>query len=522
MIPKLAYRMIEEVVGEENVSDDPVILDSYSFQYLAELQEGGAKWLPRPAAVVLPGSTEEVQAVVKICNRFNIKFKAHSTGWGVWSGVGREGVILLDLRRMNRIVMIDEDNMYAVVEPYVTFAQLQVEAMKKGLTCHIIGAGANASVLASCTSMCGYGWTGIKMSHSGRNVLAVEWVLPTGEILRLGSLGCGSGWFCGDGPGPSLRGAMRGWAGTLGGLGVFTKCAVKLYEWPGPSSLEVKGATPFYEVEVPENFRVYVPVFPDWKSFADAAYMVGEAEIGMVMCRNAPFLIGMALSPSVKDFYSLWESGALKDARFNFVIVLGGSKRQVEYEEKVLRAILEKTGGRNHPLAEDEFTQRQLFLAMIKCCYNARGVFKASGSFHTSLGSLESWDSAVRGAKIGEALKKRFIEAGALTDDGGDNAWGGIYEHGYFGHLEELFLYDPRDPASKDGAREYLQACVNTAIEERLGFGLEALTEGAETHDTYGPLMCNYHKWMRKIKAALDPKNLSDHSFYISPSEEDQ
>ena len=113
MIPKLAYRMIEEVVGEENVSDDPVILDSYSFQYLAELQEGGAKWLPRPAAVVLPGSTEEVQAVVKICNRFNIKFKAHSTGWGVWSGVGREGVILLDLRRMNRIIMIDEDNMYA-------------------------------------------------------------------------------------------------------------------------------------------------------------------------------------------------------------------------------------------------------------------------------------------------------------------------------------------------------------------------------------------------------------------------
>ena len=49
--------------------------------------------------MVLPGSTEEVQAVVKTCNRYKIKFKAFSTGWGFWGGPGSECVIQLDLRR---------------------------------------------------------------------------------------------------------------------------------------------------------------------------------------------------------------------------------------------------------------------------------------------------------------------------------------------------------------------------------------------------------------------------------------
>ena len=64
-----------------------------------------------------------------------------------------------------------------------------------------------------------------------RNVLAgqVEWVTPEGEIIKLGSLGSSSEWFCGDGPGPSLRSALRGAASSAGGIGVFTKAATKVY-----------------------------------------------------------------------------------------------------------------------------------------------------------------------------------------------------------------------------------------------------------------------------------------------------
>jgi FAD/FMN-containing dehydrogenase len=197
------------------------VLDCYAFQSLEN--QGTMPWVVRPVVVALPVSTEEVQALVRICNRQGLKYKAFSTGWGAWCGPTTDNVVQIDLRRMNRILEIDEKNMYAVVEPYVCGAQLQAEAMKVGLNTHIIGAGPNCSPLASATSGWGVGHDGIYMSYSPRNLLGLEWVQPTGEILRLGAPGSGKGWFCGDGPGPSLRGTMRGYFGALSGMGVFTK-----------------------------------------------------------------------------------------------------------------------------------------------------------------------------------------------------------------------------------------------------------------------------------------------------------
>ena len=123
---------------------------------------------------------------------------------------------------MNRILEINEKNMYAVVEPYVIFAQLQAELMKRGLNCNITGAGSNCSALPIAAHQ-GLGHLSISGSYGERNLLAVEWVTPDGEIVRLGSSGSLGEWFCGDGPGPSLRGIIRGNVVPLGGLGVFTR-----------------------------------------------------------------------------------------------------------------------------------------------------------------------------------------------------------------------------------------------------------------------------------------------------------
>ena len=68
-----------------------------------------------------------------------MKFKPFSTGWGLFSAPFAKDVISLDLRRMNRILEIDEKNMFAVVEPYVINVQLQAELMKRGLNTHMIG-----------------------------------------------------------------------------------------------------------------------------------------------------------------------------------------------------------------------------------------------------------------------------------------------------------------------------------------------------------------------------------------------
>ncbi|MEI6294211.1 MAG: FAD-binding oxidoreductase [Methanomicrobiales archaeon] len=155
VIQEEAYKDLELCVGPENISREPAVLDGYAWQYLAD---GG--WVERPVAVVLPASTEEVQAVVKACNRHSLKFKPFSTGWGVWGGCSEDNVVQIDLRRMNRIIEIDAKNMRAVIEPYVCGAQLQAEAWKVGLNTNIIGAGPNCSPLAAATSVVGLGHSG--------------------------------------------------------------------------------------------------------------------------------------------------------------------------------------------------------------------------------------------------------------------------------------------------------------------------------------------------------------------------
>jgi glycolate oxidase len=520
-LPRNVLRILEDIVGPENISDEPVVLDTYAFQYLAETVTG-TKFCARPGAVVLPGSTEEVQAIVKTCNRYRVKFKALSTGWGVWNTVGGEGTIQLDLRRMNRILDIDDKNMYAVVEPYVIGAQLQVEAMKRGLNCHIIGAGANFSPLASCTSMVGHGLSGIFMGFSARNPLAVEWVLPTGDILRLGSLGSGAGWFCGDGPGPSLRGIMRGFMGAMGGMGVFTKCAVKLYPWPGPPVLQIEGLTPEYTTSVPDNFRFYALAFPNWDRFADAAYKIAEAEIGYVMGRQLPpGLVPLLLVRSSAEYAQTRQSGMadelMQEFRHAFLLVLAGSSlREIEYQEKALKEILAETEGRIPSLTQDPEIEKTGFSFLVKGDRNGL-IFKLAGTFHTSFGAATAWDAAVAGAKTGEELKKKYIEKGVIVDDAADAAWGGLYEQGRFGHLEELFMYDPSDPESAKGAVEYLAEADEAVLQRSLGQPLGALPNQAA--GVYGPACFNYQDWMRRIKKAFDPNVASDPSFYIEPEE---
>ena len=83
-----AYRALEDIVGPKNISDDPSICDSYAFQYLAEtVRPDQSHFMPRPVAAMMPCGTEEIQAIVNVCNRYKIKVKAYSTGWYHFSGL---------------------------------------------------------------------------------------------------------------------------------------------------------------------------------------------------------------------------------------------------------------------------------------------------------------------------------------------------------------------------------------------------------------------------------------------------
>jgi len=517
MIPKDMYKEMEDVLGPDNISQEPGVLDGYAWQPVLSLFK--TKWLNRPAAVVLPETTEEVQKIVKIINKHKMKFKAFSTGWAAWGGPSQEGVVQIDLVRMNRIIEIDEKNMYAVVEPYVCGSQLQAEAMKKGLNCHIIGAGPNCSPLASTTAGWGYGHTGLMTSFGGRNALSVEWVLPDGDVLTIGSAGSGGAWFSGEGPGIGLRGIMRGFGGTQGGLGVFTKCAIKLYPWYGPRKIEVKGVLLDVQTEVPETEKVFYAIAPSYENFADLAYKIGNAEIGYVFCKESPAAYLMLILPRHADKF--FESETMKSMlkafqHFALIMLSAGSKRQAEYEEKVLRKIVAETDSilidaKNLPNYGATWwtTVRSALTAM---------VFRPGGDFLTSFGSAVEYDTAVLQAKIGEKIKRRYVNEGVFKEDLADVTWGGIYEgSANWGHLEEVGMFDRRDGKSEERFR-YLEETADTTVKEHVGFGISNLEPGA--WKTFGPLLYNYHLWQGKIKQAFDPEFSADANFYVPPIDE--
>jgi FAD/FMN-containing dehydrogenase len=101
-----------------------------------------------PEVVVLPASTEQVVQILRLLHRENIAFVPRGAGTGLSGGCLPVGApVMIGTSRMNRIIEINEDNMYAVVEPYVIHAQLQAELMKRGLTCNVNGAGGITSAM---------------------------------------------------------------------------------------------------------------------------------------------------------------------------------------------------------------------------------------------------------------------------------------------------------------------------------------------------------------------------------------
>src|SRR3954462_8839162 len=169
-----------------------------------------------PSLVALPGSVEEGQAVVRICNESGIPFVARGAGTGLSGGAlpVAEGIVV-SLARMNRVLEIDLDAGEIVVEPGVANLDVTNAVAAEGFfyapdpssqqVCTIGGNVAENSGGAHCLK---YGFT---VNH----VLAADFVLPSGELVAL------SAW---DG-GPDLLGAFVGSEGTLG---IATKLTLRI------------------------------------------------------------------------------------------------------------------------------------------------------------------------------------------------------------------------------------------------------------------------------------------------------
>lgn len=524
------YQTLEKIVGSDNISKELAILDGYAWQWMGDWSpELGNKFKTyRAEAVAMPGSTEETQAIVKICNRYGLKFKPHSTGLGAPSVNEGEECIILDMRRMNRILKINEEDMYAVVEPYVTWIQLLSEGHKRGLDAPQVGTGGHTSVLASCTAMLGMGYKNISMGYNERNILGVEWILPDGEILNLGSLGSGAGWISGDGPGPSLRGIMRGYCGTMGEMGVFTKCAVRLYTWGGPSEMTTENLGPRMELsKYPENTEVYFLYFETYEDRDKFILKIGEECIGHAAAILGRHIISLVMGENNRESVKMRKQLAELLPEISFVLVLSAnSERELNYQKKVVEAIMKETNGKNFKLiAQDPELRKSLIFSLIK---EGGTALRALG-LTTSFATVNTDTFAT--TKFGKADKKTIELVNENIDEdvmynGSELDWGTVIDNAFFTHVENMILYNPHDPKSAKIIEKIDRKIVETHIKKEIGSAPFQSPENVPmklrpNHDAIRKYAsCDYVKWQSMIKKVLDPNDVTES--YLTPASEER
>lgn len=502
-LKKDVYEALEDVVGPENISQSPAILSSYA-----------VRGRPRYEAVTLPSSTAEVQAIVRLCNRYGIQFKASSTGWGAYGDAGGPGVVKLDLRRMNRILEINEKNMYAVVEPYVIYAQLQAELMKRSLLCNVTGAGSNCSALPLAAHQ-GIGHLSVSSSYGERNQLALEWVTPEGDIVQAGSLGSLGEWWCGDGPGPSLRGVIRGNVMPMGGLGVYTRAAQKIFHWPGPSTFPIEGVSPHYHPsEIPGGFVIRYIHFPSAEELSQAVQKVGESEIGFILMGFNPAMVSANIATNNDEdlAYMKEYTDSVQGPGF-LIIMAGNSSNDTEYKIKTLQMITEQFNGKSLKQVEDPKNAGGFMWRFIRVTGSIREVARASGIFAGEVGGTDVFPLMHEYIKRSSPLKEQLIKEGRLHADGTD-PFVQLVEHGHAGHAELLIRFNRWDPKAATVPMEVAEFANKTAIEGH--FGVPGHAWGDAVHDMFGPHTSNYNLWLRKIKKTFDPNGASEATNYIT------
>jgi len=503
----LIYQELVNILGPEHISDGPVTLRAYSRSTFAAATLNRNR---RAEFIALPENTEDIQKIVQLANRYKFPFSIMGSGVMMpLHGAARPYWCLIDPKRMTRIE-IDDQNMYAIIEPGVTHAQVQAEAMKLGLFNGIPLVGAQACALANHVWHGQHG-TAYRTGFATRNLLGMEWILPNGEILKTGSLtGPKAEYFWGEGPGPDFRNVRKGYEGENGAFGIITRIAIKLHPWPGPPFLPTSDIRPCKRSELPPEFKWYLINYRTEKECCDAMYAFGKAEIGGVMQKWGGQILALEQAKSREEYWTLLEDGYWEKHCKNLVAVClwpFASEKQVQYEEKVLKQIVDETGGQ---LVPDEVYERVVpYVAntLIRNEYGCRWI--RFGSVHTPLLAADTLDG------IFDMIAEHWAHVSEYTppilEMPGQSAW------------VLPFDFCHSTGAGVDVIHEKIdETCQGLMKETREGLGHD-MTEGICCQNTniapaeiVGPSFSNYHIPLYKIKKSIDPNNVANPGRFIN------
>ena len=212
------------IVGNDNASDDPFVLDTYS-------RDQSFTPPRRPNYVARPGKVEEVQEIVRMANSHMMPVIPYSSGTNFHGGaVPNQGGILVDLQRMNNIDYIDERNWHALIEPGVTYSQLQAELEKRNLRVAApITSPPSASVLVDYLERNPV-ITAPDFIFGNELFSTYDIVMPTGELFTIGHPPTAKARASAP-DGPALD-FYRLFMGAQGTLGIVVRMAIRLLALP--------------------------------------------------------------------------------------------------------------------------------------------------------------------------------------------------------------------------------------------------------------------------------------------------
>jgi len=243
-IDRELFRKFEKIVGEKYISDAEVARVCHAYD--------ATKQRAMPDVVIRPYSAQEVSQILQLANERCIPVYPMGAASGMTGGaVPVHGGISLNMNRMNRIIKIDEANMISIVEPGVIVADFQNDVEKLGLFYPPDPASNEFSTMGGSVAECSGGLRGVKYGVTKDYVIALEVVLPTGEIINTGSKTL-----------KSVTGydLTKLFIGSEGTLGIFTKIVVKL-------------------IPLPEKIETIMALFKSIKNATDTASSIIASKI---------------------------------------------------------------------------------------------------------------------------------------------------------------------------------------------------------------------------------------------------
>jgi glycolate oxidase subunit GlcD len=452
-LPRAVAERLKAVVGPRFVLTEPDELLVYESDALTIHKQ-------LPSAVIIPKSAEEVSEAVKILATERIPFAPRGAGTGLSGGaLSQQGAVIFEMARLNRILKLDYENRLAVVETGVINVHLSQATSPHGfhyapdpssqMACTIGGNVAENSGGPHCLK---YGMT---VNH----VLALEVVLPTGEMVTLGGGGV-------DSPGYDLLGLFIGSEGTFG---IATKATLRL-------------------TRLPQSVKTLLAEF---MTVTDASRSVSEIIAGGIL-PAALEMIDQATIEAIEQ--SIFAGGFPTDVAALLIIELDGLGAGLDETAGRVVEICLGNNARHVRVATDE-AERQRLWAARKRAFGAMGRIKAD---------LMVQDAVIPRSRLPEVLDEIYSIAARY------NLKVANVFHAGDGNLHPNISFDGRDPeqvARVDSAsKEIMQLCVGVGgsitgehgvgldkIESmRLIFSEDDLARMLAARDVFNPLgLCN-------------------------------